>query len=250
MEVTEIFERYIAKAGVTLDIASVTATVLPNVSALFAEAKSALPSSPLTAAQLESLFRYKVPFSGPDGACSLSKALDPTPFDLGRDAFGPDYDITSAECSESTLALRLFRLNELVRRLSELTLFDWLGVYRAVSPSDGGAAYLVKEAYVGAPSRAKFPLTNEFAEMSNNSTVGLTGKAKLVQSVGDYEGPYYVCDARVQSELCAPIFSPDGTRVIGIIDAEAFASGFLTPERTATVLLVCALLGESNLLCF
>ena len=38
----------------------------------------------------------------------------------------------------------------------------------------------MQEAYVGAPSRAEFPLTEEFARTSNNSTVGLSGKARAL----------------------------------------------------------------------
>lgn len=50
---------------------------------------------------------------------------------------------------------------------------------------------LVKEAYIGEMSRAIFPLTPEFQKISSNSTVGATGKAKVIADVESFEGPYY-----------------------------------------------------------
>jgi hypothetical protein len=42
---------------------------------------------------------------------------------------------------------------------------------------------LMKLAYTGAPSRAYFPLTEEFAKSSNNSTVAMTGNTGIIQDV-------------------------------------------------------------------
>ena len=66
---------------------------------------------------------------------------------------------------------------------------DWFGIYRKISYH--GNEVLVKEAYTGEPSRAIFPLTNEFAEISNNSWVGMKGIGKVIQDVNNYDGPYY-----------------------------------------------------------
>jgi putative methionine-R-sulfoxide reductase with GAF domain len=96
---------------------------------------------------------------------------------------------------------------------------------------------LVKLSYVGRPSRAEFPLTREFAERSTNSTVGLTGRATVIESVRqhvDAGGGFYVCDADVQSEACLPIV---GLRreVAGIVDAEAKPQAFFGAERLAVI---------------
>ena len=36
-----------------------------------------------------------------------------------------------------------------------------------------------------------FPLTKDFAEISNNSWVGINGKSRVIQDVNSYDGPYY-----------------------------------------------------------
>ena len=100
-----------------------------------------------------------------------------------------------------------------------------------------GVPGLVKLSYVGRPSRAEFPLTREFAMRSTNSTVGLTGRATVIDDVAKHVeagGGFYVCDDGVQSEACVPIL--DGARqVVGIIDAEARPKGFFGAERLAVV---------------
>ena len=63
-----------------------------------------------------------------------------------------------------------------------------------------------------------------FTQTSNNSTVGLTGRVKVVDNVATYAGPYYSCDGAVNSECCLPIFN-DKAEVTGIIDAESFTVG-------------------------
>ena len=112
---------------------------------------------------------------------------------------------------------------------------DWVGVYAVVPPApaphaaayggDASAPNLLKLAYVGAPSRAYFPLTPAFAAGSNSSTVGLSG---AVVHIGDVRGlagdaPYYSCDGAVRCEACLPILGAAG-QVVGIVDAEAFAA--------------------------
>lgn len=140
---------------------------------------------------------------------------------------------------------RLVALHQTMEHLAEELNVDWIGVYRhATTP--GGAPVLVKEAYVGADSRAEFPLTDEFAARSNVSSVGRTGNAALVNDLAAYDGPYYECDERVQSEFCCPVLA--GEDVLGVVDAEAHDSGFFTEERVLTIAGACAGLADSDLL--
>ena len=107
---------------------------------------------------------------------------------------------------------------------------------------------LVKVAYVGRPSRAEFPLTREFAERSTNSTVGLTGRATVIDDVGKHVeagGGFYVCDDGMQSEACVPILDA-ARQVSGIVDAEAKPRGFFGGERLA-VLAALAIVAEAVL---
>jgi L-methionine (R)-S-oxide reductase len=67
---------------------------------------------------------------------------------------------------------------------------------------EGTDRALLKTAYVGDPSRALFPLNEEFAKNSNNSTVGLSGRWVVVQDVRSYNGPYYECAQKACSIAC------------------------------------------------
>jgi L-methionine (R)-S-oxide reductase len=106
----------------------------------------------------------------------------------------------------------------------------------------------VKLAYRGRPSRAEFPLNETFAKGSTNSTVGLSGHAKVIDDVAAHTaagGAFYVCDDEVQSEVCVPLLD-EGGKVLGIIDAEAAPKGFFNSNRmilvVAMALVVPALL--------
>jgi putative methionine-R-sulfoxide reductase with GAF domain len=93
----------------------------------------------------------------------------------------------------------------------------------------------VKLAYQGAPSRPEFPLTEAFAKTSNNSSVGRSGKATVLQDIKAHVasgGAYYECDPKVQSEVCLPLLDPNG-KVVGIIDAESSKKGHFTAQRLA-----------------
>jgi L-methionine (R)-S-oxide reductase len=173
-----------------------------------------------------SLYSYTVPMMTPDGTCSVVDQLAPVPYDLGA--------ILGGRSEQTTRRLAL--LERLVERAQETTGADWIGIYqRRKNPA--GALVLVKLAYVGRPSRAEFPLTQEFAERSTNSTVGLTGRATVIDDVGKHVeagGGFYVCDDGVQSEACVPILD-DERQVIGIVDAEASPRGFFGAERLAVV---------------
>lgn len=171
------------------------------------------------------LYSYPVPMLTEDGSCSIVDALAPVPYDLGA---------ILGRSDQTTRRLAL--LARLVERTRETTGADWVGIYqRRVNPA--GAPVLVKLSYVGRPSRAEFPLTREFAERSTNATVGLTGRATVIEDVSKHVeagGGFYVCDDGVQSEACLPILSEAG-EVAGIVDAEAKPKGFFGADRLAVV---------------
>ncbi|MEN3809933.1 hypothetical protein ABH309_06530 [Chromobacterium piscinae] len=167
------------------------------------------------------LYRYKVPKLGEGGSCSLFDELDETPYDLRV--------VLGVETPETTAGL--VNLNALLDSVNAKIGADWLGIYRKIG--SGKNAVLVKLAYKGGESRAEFPLTEEFAEFSNNSRVGLTGWAVVVDDVEQWRaegGGYYECDSKVKSEICLPVLRSDDN-VLGIIDAESFTAGHFTPER-------------------
>ena len=105
----------------------------------------------------------------------------------------------------------------------------------------------MKEAYVGEPSRAYFPLTQEFAKGSNNSTVGLTNTAIVIPDTQhiDSDVAYYVCSSKVRAEVCAPI-ARDGV-VVGIIDVEAWRPNHFARKDVDVILHTCAALADRNL---
>ncbi|MFC3478942.1 GAF domain-containing protein [Halobacterium litoreum] len=198
------------------------------------------PHATASAETVEERYVYPVPEEGEDGACGVGLADEK--YNLAP-ICGLEYDRERLRDHPNTA--RLVALHETVQRVAEETNVDWVGVYRRATNPDGEEV-LVKEAYVGDHSRAEFPLTEAFAERSNNSTVGLTGDAVLVNDVEDHDGPYYECDGRVESEFCCPILAGDD--VIGIVDAEAHEPGFFTEERVLTIAGACAGLADSDLL--
>ena len=249
------------------DLAQLVAAAPAAVAALGAEARGRLT-------------RYRVPRVTEDGTCSRPGDLLPEPFDLLAAVHG----LREGDAGAEGVLQRQHVLAQAVAQLAAATAVDWCGVYRRVRAPGAGAGgehALVKEAYVGAPSRALFPLTAAFAAHSNNSTVGLSGTAILIDDTRalDDATPYYVCDGAVRSELCVPIFgrrrrqrgeaaapSADGAAAVGeaegagggeeeeeevllgIIDAEAFAPRHFTPPRVALVLAAAEALGRAALL--
>ena len=175
----------------------------------------------------DALYRYEVPLISEDGSCSLIDEMDPAPYDLAR--------ILGGESEANTRKLKL--LNIMVTRATMVTGADWVGIYQQrINPT--GNRVLVKLAYRGRPSRAEFPLNAEFAKGSTNSSVGLSGQAKLIDDVAVYTaegGGFYVCDDAVQSEICVPIFDTAGSKVIGIIDAEAAPKAFFNADRQSAI---------------
>ena len=186
----------------------------------------------------DALYRFEVPLISEDGSCSLIDEMDPVPYDLAR--------IVGGENEANTRKLKL--LNIMVTRATMVTGAGWVGIYQHRT-NPVGHQVLVKLAYRGRPSRAEFPLTSEFAKGSTNSTVGLSGQAKLIDDVAAYTaegGGFYVCDDAVQSEICVPVFDVTSGKVLGIIDAEALPKAFFNPDRQAVIvamaLVVMALL--------
>ena len=186
------------------------------------------------------VFSYRVPVSLEDGACSASKDLDPTPFDLAS-----FLSISSDASLRSRASESLSRLYWLVGQLMTRTRVDWLGVYALVRPASPAEPFLVKLAYSGRPSRAIFPLNDLYKSISNNSWSTMEGKPRLIQAVRTYDGPYYACDANVNSELCVPLLDSEG-RVVGLVDAEAFGENHFTPERVVEILAACSDLGLAH----
>ena len=184
-----------------------------------------------------SLYTYRVPMLTEDGACSIVDELAPVPYDLTA--------ILGGRSEQTTRRLAL--LERLLERAQETTGAEWVGIYQRRTNA-AGIPVLVKLAYVGRPSRAEFPLTREFAERSTNATVGLTGRATVLDDVSKHVeagGGFYVCDEGVQSEACVPILDAE-RQVIGIVDAEATPKGFFGSTRL-TVIAALALVAPAVL---
>lgn len=183
---------------------------------------------------------YQVPLLGEGGTCSLFGELDETPFSLGN-------ELTQVELNY------LPKIQSVVNWVQENTKVDWFGVYLARN-NKSNERVLTKLAYFGAPSRAEFPLSEEFAPLSNNTSVGLTGEKRLINSVAEYRengGEYYTCDPKVNSELCWPIFSDKNSQslqhepeILGIIDAESFKEHQFDLEVQQQFEAVCAVLSK------
>lgn len=188
-------------------------------------------------------WQYQVPELGEGGSCSLFDQLSATPYDLAASLGGQTSD-----------NLRLLqRVTALVKFYQQHSGSQWFGVYKKIDQkidqtptgSDGNSV-LVKLAYFGAASRAEFPLTPEFAANSNNSTVGISGRGRIINNVSAYlatGGEYYTCDPKVQAEACLPILAVDG-RVLGIIDSEAFTQNIFTGAELALLVAVATSLSS------
>jgi len=171
-------------------------------------------------------YTYRVPMLSEDGTCSMADEMAPVPYDLSA--------ILGGRTQQTTRRLAL--LGGLAGRARETTGADWAGIYqRRINAA--GVPVLVKLAYSGRPSRAEFPLTREFAERSTNSTVGLTGRATVIEDVSRHVesgGGFYVCDDGIQSEACVPILD-EARAVVGIVDVEARPTGFFGAQRLAVI---------------
>lgn len=195
------------------------------------------------------LLSFRVPFVSEDGGCSLPDKLQPEPHDtLHALASATLHDGRPAVRDAAFEAVRVRAVRAVCQAVAAATGSQWVGIYERVRVRGEPHDVLAKLQYVGAPSRAFFPLTPDFASHSNNSTVGLSGSAVCIadtDAMGDT--PYYTCDGRVRSELCAPIHSPCGV-VVGILDAEAWAPGVYDSAASRLIFDVCAQLGETDML--
>jgi len=197
---------------------------------------------PFSGKELMKLYTYFIPKLSPDGSCSITDELQEYTYNLAE-TFGLPYDTETLQNHKHSF--RLWHLQHIVKKLQKQTAVVWLGIYRKTK-NQNDEEILLKEVYVGSPSRPEFPLTKEFAKKSNNATVGITGKAIIVQNVSSYKGPYYTCDGKVNSEFCVPILDTKGT-VIGIIDAESFTENFFDSKKLLHIANVAFDLGQRNI---
>ena len=228
-----MFEDFLTKIGFSVSVIKKF-----SLNDIVKKSFSVLANS-LSESELVSLYQYKIPELTPDGQCSIADKPADKPYDL-TEILG----INKNELKNNPHTSRLLRLKNIIEELQKITQVDWLGIYRTIT-NKKDEKVLVKESYYGTISRPEFPLTKEFAKNSNNSTVGLTGKAVIVKDVMDYKGPYYECDNKVRSEFCCPIL--DGDKVIGIIDAESFTPNFFTDGKIIQIAKVCYDLGLSHI---
>jgi len=208
-----MFEDYLKQIGLEYLIKDIKKTKLNS----FVKEAFDLKIPNLSEKEIKDLYIYDVPKLSADGSCSTLEEKSDVPYDLSK-----------TFKQSPALTLCLWRLKQLVKNLYEETKVDWLGVYKKTL-NLRKELVLVKQSYLGLFSRAEFPLTKEFAKKSNNSTVGISGRAIVIQNVGKYKGAYYKCDGKVQSEFCLPIL--DSKKTIGIIDAEAFPTNFFTNDK-------------------
>jgi L-methionine (R)-S-oxide reductase len=208
------------------------AAVLQGQEIAIEQAVTALKNQLSVAAAPAVTWSYQVPELGEGGACSLFGQLADEPYDLAA---------TLGQNEATTAALT--QLTAVVQSYQQTNDSDWFGIYQKRQNPQGDTV-LVKLAYFGAASRAEFPLTAEFAAISNNSTVGLTGKAKVINDVTAYltaGGEYYTCDPKVLSEACLPLFNGKG-ELAGIIDAEAFKRQAYHTDALVRLVAICLVL--------
>lgn len=197
---------------------------------------------------LEAPLQYRVPRITDSNECSFGMVQNP--FEL-------KWAVDLGEKNQ----LRLRRLFTALSWLHERTQLDWVGLYQKVEaveiPSyiddfygqEAGVNHLTKLCYVGAPSRALFPLSQEFASGSNNSRCYLEQQALVIQNIdhAKQQGqPYYECDPKVRSEISIPL-SWQGLDV-GLFDGEAFSQDFFTQENILACLGLVDFVHEEGLL--
>jgi L-methionine (R)-S-oxide reductase len=184
----------------------------------------------LQTATSEVRWQFQVPELGEGGACSLFGQLAAEPYSL--------LPILGGQTPANELSLG--KLGAIANYYQQHSAQDWFGIYQA-RYNTAAEPVLVKLAYYGAPSRAEFPLNSEFAKISNNSTVGLSGQGRVINSVPAYlaaGGEYYTCDPKVQAEACLPLFDQSG-KITGIVDAEHFHKNVFTADAMALLVAVC-----------
>ena len=224
-------ETYVQLAQLDLDGDRLNQPVTAHIQAFLAAAHENIQTK-----REDRLYCYEVPKITSNGACSILSTPDPETYDLT--------DIIGGRSQRTTRKLGI--LNTMVDSAVVAMSVDWLGIYQSRTKEDSSRV-LVKLAYWGAMSRAEFPLTEEFAAQSNNSTVGISGTAKIINDIPQYVesgGPYYNCDSRVKAEACMPLFSRETGHIVGIIDAEAWRTGFFSDQTLAPLLALCMVVPE------
>lgn len=174
-------------------------------------------------------WQYQVPELGEGGSCSLFDQLAAQAYDLEK-SLGGQTEKNQRLLQQVSLLVNFYRQH---------SSSDWFGIYQKRENLQGEIV-LMKLAYYGAPSRAEFPLTNEFAAMSNNSSVGLSGKGRVINQVSAYRaagGEYYTCDPQVNAEACLPVLNEQGD-VLGIIDSETFLENTFTDKELALLIAI------------
>lgn len=213
-----------------LELSGLTTLATPDFIAAVAQYQQALQHYLEQAEAPAVQWQYQVPELGEGGACSLFGELAADPYDLTL--------ILGGQSTANHDALT--KLTQISQFYQQQAGVAWFGIYQARS-NLSGQSVLVKLSYFGAPSRAEFPLTKEFAAISNNSTVGMSGQARVINNVASYlqqGGEYYTCDPKVQAEACLPLFAQSG-RIIGIVDAEDFQQDVFNHQTMALLVAVC-----------
>ena len=173
---------------------------------------------------VDQVLQYQVPIITSNGSCADGSCSGP----FNAEQYLPFL----IDAAKEEL---LIKLDQLTQEMHELDGVDWCGLYMKIEPQQYNELYepaLLKIAYRGAVSRGLFPLTEDFAKNSNNSTVGLSGKPIKVDSVKDFVscgGSYYKCDVRVKSEYCHPLFD-EYDNIIGIVDVESFVESTFSKD--------------------
>lgn len=224
--VADALKMYLEKSGLLHQLT----VPLANFTALTEGYLQQLATALSANTEQEVQWHYAVPELGEGGACSLFGVLADTPYDLTA--------ILAGKTAANQLALT--KLRQITDFYQQQAKVAWFGIYQA-RDNIAGEPVLVKLSYFGAPSRAEFPLTTEFAKISNNSTVGLSGMARVINDVAAYlqqGGEYYTCDPKVLAEACLPLFDQSG-RIVGIVDAEDFTKDVFTAEAMALLVAVC-----------
>jgi putative methionine-R-sulfoxide reductase with GAF domain len=217
-------QTYLAQSGLLSADADVMQKLLQAVDHYQTELAAAIKNADL---KLQVQWQYEVPELGEGGSCSLFGKLAAEPYDLTAILGG------KTQANHALLA----RLNAISRYYQSHSQSNWFGIYQQRQNS-AGETVLVKLSYFGEPSRAEFPLTPEFAAISNNSSVGLSGKARIINDVPAYlqqGGEYYTCDPKVLAEACVPLLN-DAGQVVGIIDSEAFAKDVFHGDELALLI--------------
>ncbi len=222
-------QTYLAQSGLLSAEADEVKRLVGAVEKYQSELRAAVKNADL---KLQVQWQYEVPELGEGGSCSLFGKLAAEPYDLTGILAG------KTPANHALLA----RLTAISRYYQSHSKSNWFGIYQKRQNS-AGETVLVKLSYFGEPSRAEFPLTAEFAAISNNSSVGLSGKARIINDVPAYlqqGGEYYTCDPKVLAEACLPLLNEAG-QVVGIIDSEAFEKDLFYGDELA-LLIAAALL--------